>query len=846
MDAEIIQLINQLGVYSEGQYKLHPFYKASLYQIKRHLAVDNDKVILLKCSEVNIVGNDLIPIMKILHIDSEKKDLFLMCLKICITLMEPSNIIFEHMDQKSPETITLISTREGYLSNILRSIANSDIMIYLNNFLVTFTNEEEKSDISIAIKENIFHLLQLVVSTNLKCMTSDETNLVEGALISKMIGSNIIETIYKYSKSSGYKSDMYMFIHIFGEILKGVDPSSVVKAEVIKRKKEERLERLPVAVDIKELVKSIEGDLEPKRTKPLPDDKDPLFPLVEEVDRKKHSQRRRIVMSGRFPGTFVDMTSFTKSGRARIVNKIEGNTMDSIVKQNNFKTFQRSSNMVPVKEGERSLSLMDKTYTKIYDLIKMLTLSGFDFQRYAYSDIVSWCDLKADLTGVEVNYLHLQWFMLKISRLDNVPWLFQYDFMTFENIEIWTERVIGEMNKYEKPKINFVREKCKYIINILKEVLYRIPNLKERNENQYRSLIYDLYFHSYLKSFIKIYQYMDKHLSSEQFCVSLFSLTSVYFRMAKFINENGGYCGHVEKNDALEVKNELIEVYDLMGQFYSKFVARCIINFILTFNERITPTVLHNLITVIYYSSFGLRKMIFFFEVRFFVCLRKWIYVTKKESGNSQMLTVLENFQKRLMIHIEEYHIFGVGDSTFLKQISKPVKTRKKKTKKRDLENEEDFEEKENEEHPNESEDGEHFYNSENEEKVLEEEEKDVGEILKKKISRVVIEDTSDIEEVDDVMEKLDSQHNEDADENHDTSRFLSDEEDQSDDSKESDSDEEYRDKPNEIKPEDLFLIYNKKRSLFEESDDEDNEEMEASSQRPSKRRKTIEDDDDE
>lgn len=29
MDAEIVQLINELGVYSEGEYKLHPFHKGN-------------------------------------------------------------------------------------------------------------------------------------------------------------------------------------------------------------------------------------------------------------------------------------------------------------------------------------------------------------------------------------------------------------------------------------------------------------------------------------------------------------------------------------------------------------------------------------------------------------------------------------------------------------------------------------------------------------------------------------------------------------------------------------------------------------------------------------------------
>uniref|UniRef100_A0A0K0EFW9 ATP synthase mitochondrial F1 complex assembly factor 2 n=1 Tax=Strongyloides stercoralis TaxID=6248 RepID=A0A0K0EFW9_STRER len=848
MDAEIVQLINQLGVSSEGEYKLHPFYKASLYQIKRHLAADKDKVVLLKCSEVNIIGNDIIPIMKIFHNDSEKKDLFLMCLKLCTTLMSPSSTIFEHLDHSNSETITLISKREGYLFNILKSIAYSDLMVYLNDSLLSIINEEEESDISIAVKESIFQLIQLIMSTNIKCITVDEKSIVEEALISKMVLSNIIETMYKYSKKSGYKTDMYMFIHIFGQISKSINPGTVVSTEVVRRKNEERMKRLPTTINVKELVKSIEEDFSYKRTKPLPDDKDPLFPLTEEVNRKKHSQRRRIVMNGRFPGTFVDMKNFTKSGRAKIVNKIETNAMDSIVKQNTFKSFNRSSVKPMTNEDERILTLNNNVYIKLYNQIRMLMLSGFDFKRYAYSDIITWSDVRGELMGAEANYLHLLWFMLKIARLDNIPWLYQHDFTSFENFEIWTERIIDSMNKYEKPKVNYIREKCKYMLNILKEILYRIPSLKNRNEGEYRALIYELYFHSFLKSFVKIYQYLDSLLSSQSLYNSLFSLTSIYFQMAKFVNINGGYRGQLERNDALEVKEELIEVQDLMGQFYNKYVARCCMNFILNYSEKISPNELHNVITVIYYSSFELKKVIFYFEVKFFVCLRKWIYTLKKGYKNAQMLPVLENFLKRMMIHIEEYHLFGVNDSMFLNQISKPLKAKKKKAK--NTENEEEFGENENEGEFNDGEDQENeenfidFEENEIKDDNIKKQENDSCEKINKKISRVVIDDTSDVEEVDDVMEKLNSQNNENTNEGS-KNYFLSSDDDESDGEKENDSDDEYQDQPTKLKPEDIFHIYKKKRSLFDDSDDENNEETEESSQRPSKKRKTVEDDGD-
>uniref|UniRef100_A0A0N4ZSE2 TIMELESS domain-containing protein n=1 Tax=Parastrongyloides trichosuri TaxID=131310 RepID=A0A0N4ZSE2_PARTI len=815
MNKELTQVLNQLGALENGEYKLHPFHKNSLYQLKRFLAADVDKSVFLRCSEINIIENDLLPMIKLFQ--NSNHDLLLIIIKICIILITPSSKVFNNMDSNDSEKSVLVVKREQYLANIYKSISNSDVLNSLNTSLENIFNESEKSDISLAVKEDIYNFVQLITIINPKGMSPSIKAMTKNSLLVQMLKSNIFETIYKYSKSSGRKADMNMFITILGQMLKGIDPRNVVASEAARRKDAERIKKMPLGERIKELAKSIvKNKTNTTVSKPPPPENDPLLSIIESANRRNSDSRYRGLMNGRFAGTFVDKNNLTSAGKAKIIHKVVSNPMDSILTHNSLKSSHRKiKNKSTVGNDIISYSLDDEMNIKLYQLIKMLIFSGFDFKLVAYSDILSWGSIKIELNGSEINYLYLQWFMLKMTRIDSMPWLFQNEFMSFYNIESWTERIFDTINNYDTTRLYYVKESFKHMVLLIEEALCRIPKLKERNNNEYKEIVDNLYFHDFLRSFTKFFQYTDNKLSSKSVYNALFSLVSTYFKVARFINISGGYCE--EDGDTSEEKKGEVDILNLMGQFYNKHVSRGVIHYVGNYIEHVSPDEVHNLITVIYYSTFKFRKADFYCQISFFINLRKWISNIKATRMDSKILPVIEHLFRRFMLITERNHLYGINDSVYINVISKAKKSRKKKNK--------SFKDKNDRaEHFYELED----YNSENDEDF----ERDDYESNDEK-DEINEEENDQLNEVDTEENKVNDDHNsEKSNESEDETECNE------------DDDEEWNDRPKMIRAESLIHIYTNKRGMFDGSDEEENDEK--ISNIPVKKRRLLSDDEDE
>uniref|UniRef100_A0AC35TMI8 TIMELESS domain-containing protein n=1 Tax=Rhabditophanes sp. KR3021 TaxID=114890 RepID=A0AC35TMI8_9BILA len=326
--------------------------KRQVTKLRQMLMRDSSKEGFLMCCQVNVIGNDLVPLMTQIQNEGEYGLIFSNCLEVVNVLTRSNKAVFDIFDFKLQQTTKMIHERNEYLRVTLKDFGGPSFFPTLANFLDIIINGSSSSfsdDDKIGIESGIFKVVKNVLNLFVSLGSPNDALLDQEKLVERCIDSKILQKMYKIVRKNGTRQDMYSFVVSLGGLVQNVELKDILLPEQLKKKERkaaEVLSQLPMSEKIKELTKTVLSDNKPKSVS-IPND--PLLALVREGDAKRINSRYRAMNHGRYQGAYVAISPLNKSmnpivtSRARDpqamekLTTLEGNSKPALVREGDAK-----------------------------------------------------------------------------------------------------------------------------------------------------------------------------------------------------------------------------------------------------------------------------------------------------------------------------------------------------------------------------------------------------------------------------------------------------------------------------------------------------------------------------